>query len=90
MTSGFYGPEDRSPFDDFVARIYGTGSPWPMRRVIQREVDNELSRLLLDGRISPGQEITVDAAGGQLAFTTHDQPVGTAAASSAAPGTPSS
>jgi ATP-dependent Clp protease ATP-binding subunit ClpC len=62
----------------------------PMRRVIQREVDNELSRRLLDGQISPGQEIAVDAAGGQLTFTAHDQPVGTAAASSAAPGTPSS
>jgi ATP-dependent Clp protease ATP-binding subunit ClpC len=62
----------------------------PMRRVIQREVDNELSRLLLDGQISPGQEITVDTAGGQLTFTAHDQPVGTAAATSAAPGTPSS
>jgi len=62
----------------------------PMRRVIQREVDNELSRRLLDGQISPGQEITVDAPGGQLTFTAHDQPVGTAAASSAAPGTSSS
>ena len=28
----------------------------PMRRVIQREVDNQLSRLLLDGQISPGPE----------------------------------
>ena len=27
MTSGFYGPEDfgSSPFDDFLARIYGAG-----------------------------------------------------------------
>ena len=62
----------------------------PLRRTIQREVDNRLSRMLLDGQISPGQEITVDAAGGQLTFTPHDQPVGTAAASPAAPGTPSS
>ena len=28
----------------------------PMRRTIQREVDNQLSRLLLDGQISPGQD----------------------------------
>ena len=35
----------------------------PMRRVIQREVDNQLSRLLLDGRISPGQAVSVDVAG---------------------------
>jgi len=62
----------------------------PMRRVIQREVDNELSRRLLDGQISPGQEISVDATGGRLTFTTHDQPVGTAAGPSAAPGTPGS
>ena len=29
MTSGFYGPEDSgsSPFDDFLARIYGSGGP---------------------------------------------------------------
>ena len=26
MTSGFYGPEDRSPFDDFLARLYGTAA----------------------------------------------------------------
>jgi ATP-dependent Clp protease ATP-binding subunit ClpC len=36
MTSGFYGPEDSgsSPFDDFLARIYGTGGPrQPVHRV---------------------------------------------------------
>jgi ATP-dependent Clp protease ATP-binding subunit ClpC len=40
----------------------------PMRRTIQREVDNQLSRMLLDGQISSGQEVTVDVADGQLAF----------------------
>ena len=35
----------------------------PMRRVIQREVDNELSRRLLDGQINPGQKVVVDVAG---------------------------
>ena len=34
----------------------------PMRRTIQREVDNQLSRMLLDGQISAGQEIVVDVA----------------------------
>ncbi|MBO4210256.1 ATP-dependent Clp protease ATP-binding subunit [Micromonospora echinofusca] len=38
----------------------------PLRRVIQRELDNRLSRMLLDGSISPGQRITVDARDGQL------------------------
>jgi ATP-dependent Clp protease ATP-binding subunit ClpC len=47
----------------------------PMRRTIQREVDNQLSRRLLDGQISPGQVVTVDVAEGQLTFTAHDQPV---------------
>ena len=40
----------------------------PMRRVIQREVDNELSRLLLDGRITPGQHVKVDVRDGRLTF----------------------
>ena len=44
----------------------------PMRRVIQREVDNELSRRLLDGQIGPGQQVTVDVQDGRLAFTPHE------------------
>ncbi|MGC1215770.1 MAG: ATP-dependent Clp protease ATP-binding subunit, partial [Micromonospora sp.] len=40
----------------------------PLRRVIQREVDNRLSRMLLENGISPGQKVTVDARDGQLAF----------------------
>jgi ATP-dependent Clp protease ATP-binding subunit ClpC len=47
----------------------------PMRRTIQREVDNQLSRLLLDGQVSPGQVVTVDVADGQLTFTAQDQQV---------------
>src|SRR5690242_6276761 len=41
----------------------------PMRRVIQREVDGQLSRLLLDGKLRPGQEVTVGVHDGLLAFT---------------------
>ncbi len=41
----------------------------PMRRTIQREVDNQLSRMLLDGQVSAGQEIVVDVADGRLSFT---------------------
>ncbi|RLK25155.1 ATP-dependent Clp protease ATP-binding subunit ClpC [Micromonospora sp. M71_S20] len=40
----------------------------PLRRVIQREVDNQLSRMLLESAVSPGQKITVDARDGRLAF----------------------
>ncbi|MEU1753973.1 ATP-dependent Clp protease ATP-binding subunit [Micromonospora matsumotoense] len=40
----------------------------PLRRVIQREVDNRLSRMLLEDRLSPGQKVTVDARDGQLTF----------------------
>ncbi|MEH0845210.1 ATP-dependent Clp protease ATP-binding subunit [Micromonospora sp. CPCC 205711] len=40
----------------------------PLRRVIQRELDNRLSRMLLESRISPGQKVTVDARDGQLTF----------------------
>ncbi|MGB2571453.1 ATP-dependent Clp protease ATP-binding subunit [Micromonospora citrea] len=40
----------------------------PLRRVIQREVDNRLSRMLLENELSPGQKVTVDARDGQLAF----------------------
>jgi ATP-dependent Clp protease ATP-binding subunit ClpC len=40
----------------------------PMRRTIQREVDNRLSRMILDGQIQSGQRVTVGAADGQLTF----------------------
>ncbi|MEV1332383.1 ATP-dependent Clp protease ATP-binding subunit [Micromonospora costi] len=40
----------------------------PLRRVIQREVDNQLSRMLLESAISPGQRVTVDARDGALTF----------------------
>jgi len=42
----------------------------PMRRTIQREVDNQLSRMLLDGQVTPGQEVTVDVSDGHLTFRT--------------------
>ncbi|MFE5186424.1 ATP-dependent Clp protease ATP-binding subunit [Streptomyces sp. NPDC056628] len=46
----------------------------PLRRTIQREVDNELSRLLLDGRIGEGGRVTVDVADGRLVFRTEELP----------------
>ncbi|MFI6037371.1 ATP-dependent Clp protease ATP-binding subunit [Streptomyces sp. NPDC051315] len=44
----------------------------PLRRTIQREVDNRMSRLLLDGRVKEGDRVTVDVEDGRLAF--HTQP----------------
>ncbi|ABP54607.1 ATP-dependent Clp protease ATP-binding subunit [Salinispora tropica] len=38
----------------------------PLRRVIQREVDNQLSRMLLESAVSPGQRVVVDARDGEL------------------------
>ena len=46
----------------------------PLRRTIQREVDNQLSRLLLDGRVREGGRVTVDAADGRLTFRTQESP----------------
>jgi ATP-dependent Clp protease ATP-binding subunit ClpC len=46
----------------------------PMRRTIQREVDNRLSRLLLDGKIAAGQQVTVDVEDGQLTFSASSPP----------------
>ncbi|MFE7170499.1 ATP-dependent Clp protease ATP-binding subunit [Streptomyces sp. NPDC057616] len=46
----------------------------PLRRTIQREVDNQLSRLLLDGRVQEGGRVTVDVEDGRLAFRTEDLP----------------
>jgi ATP-dependent Clp protease ATP-binding subunit ClpC len=40
----------------------------PLRRVIQREVDNPLSRLLLDGRVRRGQRVRVVVRDGGLDF----------------------
>ncbi|MDO3705861.1 ATP-dependent Clp protease ATP-binding subunit [Micromonospora sp. C28SCA-DRY-2] len=40
----------------------------PLRRVIQREVDNQLSRMLLESAVSPGQKVVVDARDGRLTF----------------------
>ncbi|MEU1479380.1 ATP-dependent Clp protease ATP-binding subunit [Streptomyces sp. NPDC005760] len=41
----------------------------PLRRTIQREVDNQLSRLLLNGTITDGGRVTVDTAAGGLTFS---------------------
>ena len=40
----------------------------PLRRTIQRRVDNELSRMLLDGALEPGKKVVVGAEDGRLDF----------------------
>ncbi|MEU3840554.1 ATP-dependent Clp protease ATP-binding subunit [Streptomyces sp. NPDC028635] len=46
----------------------------PLRRTIQREVDNQFSRLLLNGTISEGGRVTVDVEDGRLVFRTQARP----------------
>ncbi|MFJ8135270.1 ATP-dependent Clp protease ATP-binding subunit [Streptomyces sp. NPDC096013] len=45
----------------------------PLRRTIQREVDNQLSRLLLDGTIGQGDQVTVGVEGDRLVFNTRNR-----------------
>ncbi|MFJ5772947.1 ATP-dependent Clp protease ATP-binding subunit [Streptomyces sp. NPDC093094] len=53
----------------------------PLRRTIQREVDNRLSRLLLDGKVAEGDRVTVDVADGHLDFRTDPDTAQTTAGS---------
>ena len=45
--------------------VYGAR---PLKRVIQREIENPLAQSLLRGEFAPGQVIHVDAQGGQFVF----------------------
>jgi ATP-dependent Clp protease ATP-binding subunit ClpC len=45
----------------------------PLRRTIQREVDNRLSGMLLGGELSPGQHVTVAEEGDALQFRVGDR-----------------
>lgn len=44
----------------------------PLRRAIQREVDNPLSRLMLGGQLLAGQQVQVRTADGKLDFSVRD------------------
>jgi ATP-dependent Clp protease ATP-binding subunit ClpC len=44
-----------------------------LRRTIQREVDNRLSRLVLGGELSPGQKVTVGVRDGELEIQVSDR-----------------
>ena len=43
----------------------------PLKRVIQRRIEDKLSEEILLGRIRNGQRVTVDSLGSELTFTTH-------------------
>ncbi|WP_433501089.1 ATP-dependent Clp protease ATP-binding subunit [Sphaerimonospora sp. CA-214678] len=45
----------------------------PLRRTLQRKIDNTLSRLLLDGTLKPGQRVHVGVRDGDLAFTVSEE-----------------
>ena len=40
----------------------------PLRRTIQRKVDNELSRMLLEGSLNAGERVVVGVEDGNLSF----------------------
>jgi ATP-dependent Clp protease ATP-binding subunit ClpC len=40
----------------------------PLRRTIQRRVDNQLSRMILDGSLEPGNKVVVGAQDGAITF----------------------
>jgi ATP-dependent Clp protease ATP-binding subunit ClpC len=48
----------------------------PLRRTIQREVDNRLSAMLLDGRLAKGQHVTVAVSEDALDFRVSDRAPG--------------
>jgi ATP-dependent Clp protease ATP-binding subunit ClpC len=52
----------------------------PLRRTIQRRVDNELSRMVLEGSLNPGDKVVVDLEEGKLTFGVLEEspPTGTA------------
>jgi ATP-dependent Clp protease ATP-binding subunit ClpC len=45
----------------------------PMRRTIQRDVDNELSSMLLRSALSPGQHVVIDARDERLVFDVRER-----------------
>jgi ATP-dependent Clp protease ATP-binding subunit ClpC len=40
----------------------------PLRRTIQRKIDNQLSKMVLDGSLEPGDKVVVGAEEGRLTF----------------------
>jgi ATP-dependent Clp protease ATP-binding subunit ClpC len=44
----------------------------PLRRVVQRRIENELARRMLSGEVQQGQCVTVDFADGEYRFRAHE------------------
>jgi ATP-dependent Clp protease ATP-binding subunit ClpC len=44
----------------------------PLRRTLQRRVENELARRVLSGQVREGQRVVVDFVDGEFTFTAHD------------------
>jgi ATP-dependent Clp protease ATP-binding subunit ClpC len=40
----------------------------PLRRTIQRKIDNQLSKMVLDGSLEPGDKVVAGAEGGEITF----------------------
>ena len=64
--------------DAFMDRLGGAGfdpvyGARPLKRAIQRELENPLAQLLLAGEFQPGQLIVADLEDGAPAFTARDQ-----------------
>ena len=62
-----------SPTDEAVSRIAQLGydpamGARPVKRVIQREILNEMSRQILDGTIHSNEAIIIDVIDGQFVF----------------------
>jgi len=64
--------------------VYGAR---PLRRAIQRQLENPLARRILSGEFSPGQTVTIDvSADGGLTFNGSAEPAPTPHSSAAPPG----
>ena len=53
------------------------GRARPLRRLIQREVDDRIAELFVSGALADGGAVTIDAAGGEIVVSS---PTGLAAA----------
>jgi ATP-dependent Clp protease ATP-binding subunit ClpB len=49
--------------------VYGAR---PLKRAIQQQIENPLSKLILQGKFGPKDVIHVDVRNGELAFTKQD------------------
>jgi len=47
----------------------------PMRRLIQREIEDELSLRIISGKVSPGDTVIVDAKEGKIVIKTRKRPM---------------